>query len=97
MAQYRCQLERLGAPRWACGVGAIVLALVVVVYIVLITVSLWRKPGTPGWALPLFWSLGALGLALAVRSSLAAFRHYSDPGAAGSRGPAPSNNRWRGP
>src|SRR5258708_39985525 len=97
MAQYRCQLERLGAPHWACGVGGMILALAIVVYLVLITVSLWGKPGTPGWALPLFWSLGALGLAVAVRSSLEAFRHRSDPGAIRAEGPAPSNNRWRGP
>jgi heme A synthase len=97
MAQYRCQLERLGAPHWACGVGGMILALAIVVTVVFITVLLWGKPGTPGWALPLFWSLGALGLALAVRSSLGAFRHHSEAGATGSDGPAPSNNRWRGP
>ena len=96
MTQYRCQLERLGAPRWSCASGGVVLGLIVVIYLGIISVSLWNRPGTPRWALPLLLALGALALALAVRSALAAVRN-PDPGAAGTDPARPSDNRWRGP
>jgi cobalamin biosynthesis protein CobD/CbiB len=97
MTQYRCQLERLGAPHWACAVGGTILALIIVGSAVIISASLSRRPGTPSWALPLIWSLGLVGTVLAVRSVRMAFRSESNSGVEGRGGAGPSNNRWRGP
>ena len=94
MALYRCQLERLGAPRWACAFGGIVLALAVAIYLSMISVSLWNKPSTPRWLLPLLWSLGVLALALAARSVARALRNDSESGVSGPGRRSPSNNRW---
>ena len=97
MALYRCQLERLGAPRWACALGGVVLGLAVIVYLSIISVSLWDRPRTHRWLLPMLWSLGALALALAARSVLAAVRSHHETIAGGPDRPGPSNNRWSGP
>jgi hypothetical protein len=97
MALYRCQLERLGAPRWACAIGGVLLGLAAVVYLGVISVSLWNKPSTPRWILPLLWCLGALALALAARSAAAALRSGSESDVSEADRPSPSNNRWRGP
>ena len=98
MAQYRCQLERLAAPRWACAFGGVVLGLAIIVYLSVISVSLWDKPNTPRWMLPLLLGLGVLGVALAARSALASLGNYPDSASdAGSADrPSPSNNRWKG-
>ena len=94
MARYQCQLERLGAPYWACAIGGIILGLFVVVYIAIISISVWRRPGAPGWLLPAVWTLGALAVALIVRSVRAVVRTHSDPGAAKPDGPSPPD--WHG-
>ena len=90
MTQSRCQLERLGAPKWACALAGIVLGLVVVVYVIVISMSVWGRPGAPVWLLALVWTLGALAIALVGRSVLAMLRSRSDPDAnkpAGSSSP----------
>ena len=97
MRRYRCQLARLGAPHWACGLLGIFFALVIIGYVVFISASLWDNPHTSHWTLLWVWGLGALGVALAGRSSRAAFRPDSGAGPAGSGTPAPSNNRSSGP
>jgi hypothetical protein len=97
MTLYRCQLERLGAPRWACAFGGVVLGLTIVAYLSVISVSLWTKPNTPRWPLALLWGLGVLGVALAARSVLASLRNNPDSDAGSVGRPSPSNNRWRGP
>jgi hypothetical protein len=75
VAQYRCQLERLGAPHWACALAGILFALIVIAYVALISVDLWNRAFTPRWVLPLIWILGCLAVALSVRSSVRVFRH----------------------
>jgi len=70
MSQYRCQLERIGAPYWACGVGGLVLAAIVVLGTIYVSVGLWNQPQRPTWLLALLLALGFLGVSLAVRSAL---------------------------
>jgi hypothetical protein len=97
MAQHRCRLEQLGAPRWSCGLGAILLALIIGTQVARISIAAWRNPFVPHWLLPLVWGLGALGVVLLVRMWLATTRPRAGSGPLGQDPPAPSNNRWRGP
>jgi tellurite resistance protein TehA-like permease len=97
MIQYRCQLERLGAPHWVCGLGGTIVALIILATAAIISKSLWGVSTTPAWVLPLIWTLAAFAIALAVRSVLSVFRSPSDGGATGPGGAGQSNNRWRGP
>ena len=97
MPQYRCQLERLGAPHWACATGGIILGLAAAACLVIIANSFWGRTSTPVWFFPLICGLGALAIALAVRSVVTVLRSSSGTGAAGPGEAGPSNNRWRGP
>jgi len=95
--QYRCQLERLGAPHWACATAGIILALAAAAYLFVITKAFWGRTSTPVWFFPLICALNALAIVLAVRSVVKVLRSNSNTGAAGPGRAGPSNNRWRGP
>ena len=70
MERYRCQLERLGAPAWSCGVASLVGAVGILIGTLYASVGLWDSPHRPPWLLPLIWGLGILAISLAVRSAL---------------------------
>ena len=67
MAKYRCRLQQLGAPPWACAAAAALLCILLIANAAMITTLVWGSSVVPAWLLPTIWITSVVGVLVLVR------------------------------